>query len=49
MLQSSPHGGQYDLAVIPVSKSGDAEFTRDVLQAAFQALDDRRPLGYRGR
>ena len=36
---SSPHGGQYDIAVVPVSKSGDAEFTRDVLQTAFQALD----------
>ena len=34
-----PHGGQYDLAVVPVSKSGDAEFTRDVLQSTFQALD----------
>ena len=32
------HEGQYDLAVIPVFKSGEAEFTRDVLQAAFQAL-----------
>ena len=41
------HEGQYDLAVIPVFKSGEAEFTRDVLQAAFQALGDRRPIGYR--
>ena len=36
---SSPRGGQYDLAIVPVSKSGDAEFTRDVLQTAFQALE----------
>ncbi len=35
----SAHKGQYDLAVIPVFKSGEAEFTRDVLQSAFQALD----------
>ena len=35
----SAHEGRYDLAVIPVFKSGEAEFTRDVLQAAFQALE----------
>ena len=31
-------GKQYNLAVLSVFKSGEAEFTRDVLQSAFQAL-----------
>ena len=30
--------GPYDLAVLPFSKSGEAELTRDVLQAAFMNL-----------
>ena len=34
----SSHGGQYDLAILPFFKSGEAEFTRDVLQSAFQSL-----------
>ncbi|MBT6056108.1 MAG: methyltransferase [Planctomycetaceae bacterium] len=34
----SSSGGQYDLAILPVFKSGEAEFTRDVLQSAFQSL-----------
>lgn len=32
-------GKQYNLAVLSVFKSGEAEFTRDVLQSAFQALE----------
>lgn len=34
----SSSGGQYDLAILPVFKSGEAEFTRDVLQSALQSL-----------
>ena len=30
--------GPYDLAVVPLAKAGEAEFTRDVLQAALQNL-----------
>jgi len=30
--------GSYDLAVVPLSKNGEAELTRDILQAAFQNL-----------
>jgi len=31
-------GGSYDLAVVPVFKSGEAELTRDILQAALDRL-----------
>lgn len=31
-------GGEYDLAVLPVFKSGEAELTRDMLQAVLQQL-----------
>jgi 16S rRNA (guanine1207-N2)-methyltransferase len=30
--------GPYDLAVVPLSKSGEAELSRDILQSAFQQL-----------
>ncbi|MCX7389582.1 MAG: methyltransferase [Planctomycetia bacterium] len=30
--------GPYDLAIIPLSKSGEAEFTRDIVQSAFSNL-----------